>query len=155
MKYNKPIFITKHKNNSALISFTLFWQATREVSKYIDSCLYKSADISSIQMIVLHSIKNNGKMRPAEIARLTNTMRHNISTLIRRMEKAGLITAVRDNKDHRKVNVTITDKGQLVLKKAIPVAEKAVVQVMGSISDSDHQSFQRLLDIMRNNISDG
>lgn len=156
MKDNKPIFIADSGKNPTLITFILFWQTAREVSKYIDSFLHKRANVSTIHMIVLQSIEhNNGIMNPSEIANWTNTMRHNVTTLIQRMKKEGLIRVERDNKNRRKVNVMITDKGRLVLKNALPIAQEAIDQVMSSISNDDITSLQQALTLMRKNVNDG
>ena len=156
MKDNKPIFIADSGKNPTSTTFILFWQIAREVSKYTDSFLHKRANVSTIHMIVLQSIEhNNGIMNPSEIANWTNTMRHNVTTLIQRMKKEGLIRVERDNKNRRKVNVMITDKGRLVLKNALPIAQEAIDQVMSSISNSDIPPFQRVLNLMRENADDG
>ena len=156
MKDNEPIFITDNGKSPTLITFILFWQTAREASKYVDSFLYKHANISTIHMIVLQSIEhNNGIMSPSEIAHWTNTKRHNITTLIRRMKKEGMVRIERDKKDRRNVNVIITDKGRLVLTNAIPIAQEAINQVMSSISNSDISPVQRVFTLMRKNVYDG
>jgi len=156
MVLKKPIEINVEGQNTSLVTFILFWQAAREVSKYIDIYLYKNAKLSTIKLIVLQSINHNkGVMNPSEIAHWTHTERHNITTLIQRMKKDGLVRIERDETNRRNVNVYITDKGRVVLDQAIPVAQEVIDQVMLSMTDNDASQLQQLVKLMRNNAWDG
>jgi|GEM_PF-1934151 len=137
-------------------TFILFSQTTREVLKYVDAHLFREAGSSTIQLIVLQALKhNNGMMTPSEISRWTQTERHNITTLIRRMEKAGLITYGRSRQNRRNVNVILTDKGREALDKIMPVAHKIVGRVMSSIDENDAALMEKQLKIMRQNAHSG
>ena len=94
-------------------------------------------------------------MTLSEIAEWTHRERHNITTLVERLKRDGLITAQRDTRDKRFVNVMLTDKGREVVSKATPVAKDIVDQVMLLISEGDAVLLEKSLRILRQNAHDG
>ena len=99
--------------DAVLRTFILFVQTARLVLKYADTHLYRKTRLSTIKLIVLRTLaSNNGVMRPSEIAEWTQTERHNITTLIDRLKRAGLVRVERNNRDKRFVSVSLTAKGR-------------------------------------------
>lgn len=91
-------------------------------------------------------------MTHSQLAIWTNTKRHNITTLVERMKKEGLVTTERSQKDKRFVQVRVTDEGRKVLEQAAPLAQKIVEQLMLGIDRNEALKMERLLKIMRANI---
>lgn len=146
----------RYELDNILRTFILFSQTAREVLKYADAYVFREASLSLIQLITLQSLAaNNGIMTPSDIAEWTQTERHNITTLIRRMKRNGLVTAERNSHDKRIVNVILTEKGREVLTQAMPVARKVVDQVMLSISEEDAIHLEKLLSVLRQNAHSG
>ena len=101
-----------HKD-SILRTFILFVQTAQAVLKYADALLYKEAGLSVVKLIALKALDTNGgTMTPSGIAEWTHTERHNVTTLVNRMSRDGLITAERNNVNKRLVNVVLTDEGR-------------------------------------------
>ena len=145
----------EHKD-AILKTFILFIQTAREVLKYTDAHLYRKVRLSIIKLIVLRVLASSGGcMRPSELAKWTQTERHNITALIDRMKQEGLIKTERDTRDKRIVNVTMTDKGREVLRQAMPVAREIVDQVMLSITESDVALLEKTLRALRQNADRG
>lgn len=145
-----------YKLDTILRTFILFAQTAREVLKYADAQVYREARLSVIQLITLQSLAvNNGVMTPSEIAEWTQTERHNITTLVKRMKKSGLVIAERNSNDKRIVNVILTKEGREVLNQTILVAKKVVNQVMLSITEDDANVLEKLLRIIRQNAHSG
>ena len=135
-----------------LRTFILFVQTAHAVLKYADAHLYKETGLSTIKFIVLRILASNGgTMTPSEIANWTHRERHNITTLIERMEKSELVRTKRNDKDKRFINITITDKGHKFLSTASPVARKIISQVMSLISEGDAIVLEKQLQGMREN----
>jgi len=143
--------------DTVLSTFMLFVQTAQAVLKYADAYLYRKAGLSVSKLIILKALDSSARaMRPSELANWTNTERHNITTLIRRMKKEGLITAERNsNGSKRFVNINLTDKGREVLGHAMPVAKEIVDQVMLSISDGDAVPLKEKLRTLRQNAHHG
>jgi len=126
------------------------------VKKYADAYLYKKPRLSIIKFMVLRILAANGeRMTPSEIAEWTLRERHNITTLVNRLEKDGLVRAERNDKDRRFVNIILTDKGRKVLTQATPVAWDIVNQVMLSIGEGDALLLEKALGVLRRNAHDG
>lgn len=139
-----------------LRTFILFVQTAHTVLKYADARFHQEAGLSAIKFIVLRILATNGgTMIPSEIAEWTFRERHNITTLVRRLENDGLVRAERSNRDKRFVNITLTAKGRRVLKQATPAAREIVNQVMLSISEGDGVLLEKSLRALRQNAHDG
>ena len=162
MKANKKV-TRRHKQivdveieDDVLRTFILFVQTARQVLKYADSHLYREASLSVVKLITLRALaSNNGVMTPSELAKWTQTERHNITALVNRMGRDGLVIAERNSSDKRVVNITLTDQGREVLSQAMPEARKVVNQVMASITESDAIPLEKMLRVLRQNAHDG
>ena len=142
-------------DDAVLRTFILFVQTAREVLKYTDTHLYRKAHLSTIKLVVLRVLASNaGVMTPSEIAKWTQTERHNITTLIQRMSRDGPVTIERNSSDKRFVNITLTDKGREVLDQTMPVAREVVDQIMSSISEDDATLIDKQLRVLRQNAFD-
>ena len=136
----------------------LFLQAAREVMRYCDACLYQKNGLSLIKLISLKLIAAaEGPVTASYLAQLTQSERHNITALIRRLERDGLITFGYSSIDRRQVDISITEKGQSALDEAIPLAMNIIDQLMNgttvaniletnliSIRDNAHQGMINL-----------
>jgi len=133
-------------------TFILFVQTAQLVLKYADAYLYRKTRLSVSKLIVLQVLAGGGgSMLPSEIADWTNTERHNITALVDRMKKDGLVTAERDRSDKRLVHIKLTDKGRKVLDQAMPVAKEVIDQVMSSITEGDAALLKEKLRALRQN----
>jgi DNA-binding MarR family transcriptional regulator len=135
-------------------TFFLFIQTADVVLKYSEAVLNK-AGLSMIKLMVLQLLKyHEGSLTPSEIARLTLRERHDISTLIRRLQRDRLVGVERNSKDKRSFNVIITDKGRQAIVNAGPAARNIVKQILSSIPDSSAIILERLLKHLRQNAYD-
>jgi DNA-binding MarR family transcriptional regulator len=135
-----------------LSTFILFIQTAQTVLKYTDAYLYKKMRLSVSKIIVLQALaKASEGMIPTELAWWTSTERHNITTLINRMKREGLVTAERKSSNKKFVNITLTDKGREVYNQSMPVAREVFSQVMSSITEGDAALLKEKLTILRQN----
>ncbi len=139
-----------------LRTFILFVQAGDVTMRYANSQFYRKGGLLVIKVIVLQVLDaNGGTMTPSEIARWTFRERHNITTLVDRLKRDGLVRVERKNRDKRFVNVSLTTKGRKVLKQALPVAREIANRVMLSISEGDVILLEKSLRVLRQNAHDG
>lgn len=135
-----------------LRTFILFVQTAYTVLKYADAHFYRQTGLSVIKFIVLQALAiNGGSMRPSEIAEWTYRERHNITTLVDRLKRDGLVRVERNSSDKRFVSVTLTNKGRKARERATPVARAIVNQVMSSISQDDAALLEKWLRVLRQN----
>lgn len=140
-------------SDTRISAFLLFIQVAKAVLKYIDACLYEKLNLSISKLIAVQALSRAGDgMAPSNIARWTGTERHNITTLITRMKREGLVTAERDKSNKRFVNVKLTDKGKEVYTASIPVANEIFKKVMQSITEEDAALLKAKLTVIKANI---
>ena len=145
----------KH-NDTVLRAFILFVQSSRAAMKYANSIFYRKANLSAIKFMALQALANNrGPMTASALAEWTSTKRHNITTLVDRLEQNGLVRAERNDKDKRFINITLTDRGEEVFNQAKPIAREIVNQVMLSLSEDDARLLEKLLGALMQNVQHG
>jgi len=143
-------------DEAVLRTFILFVQTAQVVLKYVNANLYRKTRLSAIKLIVLRVLaSNNGVMTPSYLAEWTQTERHNITALVGRMKREGLVTTGRNSSDKRLLDVILTDKGREVLNQAMPVAGEIVNYVMSSLIEADTVPFEKTLGILRQNAHNG
>jgi DNA-binding MarR family transcriptional regulator len=86
-----------------------------------------------------------GSAKPSEVARWLQRSPNSISMLADRMVKAGLIKRVRDRKDRRVVNLTISDKGKVALKPATLAGWEFIQEILSPLSYEDRRTLINLL----------
>ncbi len=142
--------------DSILRTFILFTQASDAVMKYANAHFYRKNSLSTIKFMVLQILSaNGGTMTPSEIAEWVSRERHNITTLIDRLERDELVRTERSDKDRRFKNVMLTDKGRSVLTETVLTAREIINRTMFSISESDVALLERLSKTLRQNAHDG
>jgi len=142
--------------DSVLRTFILSTQASDAVMKYANAHFYRKNSLSTIKFMVLQILSaNGGTMTPSEIAEWVSRERHNITTLVDRLERDELVRTERSDKDRRSKNVMLTDKGRLVLTENVPTAREIINQTMFSMSESDVALLERLSKTLRKNAYDG
>jgi len=143
-------------DNIILGTFILFVQTADVVLKYADARFYREAHLSVIKYVVLQILAaNGGTMTPSQIAEWTFRERHNITTLVGRLKREGLVKTDRKNRDKRFINVTLTAKGRRVLKQIMPAANEIVNRVMLSIGEGDAGPLEKSLRTLRQNAHSG
>jgi len=142
--------------DTILSTFMLFVQTAQAVLKYIDASLYRKTRLSISKLIVLKALASNSAgMMPSELGRWTSTERHNITTLVSRMKRDGLVTTERNSNDKRLVNIKLTNKGRKARNQAILVAKEIVDEVMLSIAEGDAALLKEKLRTLRQNAYHG
>ena len=137
-------------------SFDLFMQAATLVQKYADKAFYKKAGISIIKNTILQILATaESPVTPSEISRRTLKVRHDITTLVKRMKRDGLIDIVPNPNDRRLVIIILTEKGREKFIQATPIAEEIANQVMSNISKTNLVSMAKTFSVLSKNSLDG
>jgi len=131
----------------------LFMQTAQAAYKYSDNQFYRSSGIKTATYVALKLLVfQGGKMTHTELANRTNTERHNVTGLVERMKKDGLVTTRRDKQDRRLIKISITDKGRALLRETNTVARKIIEQLVRDISQDQVRDAEKILQIFRRNI---
>ncbi len=143
-------------DDSILRTFILFVQTADAVLKYANAHFYRKARLSVIKFTVLRILAaNGGTMTPSEIAKWTLRERHNITTLVDRLQHDGLVRTECNARDKRFVNIILTDNGRKVLDQTTPVAREIVNQAMFSIGEGNALLLEKALRVLRRNAQHG
>ena len=80
----------------------------------------KSADLTMDMWRVLFILDSVGEHNLVDLARVTTVKTSTLSRLIGRMERRGLISKTRSDRDNRAVDVTILDPGREIVERLTP-----------------------------------
>ena len=128
-----------NKGNSISEIYNLFMQAAVAVQKYADSKFYRESGISAVKFNVLQMLATSeDPVTPTKIARRIIRERHDVTTLVRRMQRDGLVDVVPSTTDKRSVNILLTNKGREKLTQAEPVEYETTKQIMAKMSKYQH-----------------
>jgi len=131
-------------------------QAASVVQKYSDSALHRKTGISTVKFNVLKALAvKGGKLTPSDIARLIIRERHDVTTLVRRMEKDGYIEFEPNLGDRRSVYVILTEKGREKLAQAEPVFDEIIIQSMAMTDERNRTPMEDFLKTLAKNAFGG
>jgi len=135
-------------------TFLLFMRTAQAVLKYSDMHFYATLGFTTSTFAALRGlVLRGGSITHTELANWTNTEPHNITGVVRRFEKAGIVTTERDTKDRRIVHIHMTDKGYKVWDEANKVARVNTRHLMKGIRKDQAQDLEKLLMVLKGNSS--
>ena len=132
---------------------------------YTASLLKKKADVffhqfglTDVQFNVIMLLAyQSGSQQGLSQAQLSNMMlvnRANITSLVDRMEKAGLVTRTAEPDDRRYNIVKMTAKGKKVFAKVEPLYQRQVQEIMTSLKPIEQKKLAAMLEAVRDRISE-
>ena len=131
---------------------------------YTASCLKKRADVFfrpfkltdvqfNVLMLLNHQGGDDGGLSQVQLSEMMFVNRANITSLIDRMEKAGLVVRTAAKNDRRSNIVKLTAKSKRLLAKIEPLYAKEVQKIMGCLKEAEQKSLVTGLEKIRENIS--
>ena len=134
-------------------TFMLFMQIAQAAYKYSDRHFYYSDRMTTATFVALEAlVRSGGTMTHSELAERTNTVKHNITTLVDRMKRDGLVTSEYSSEDRRIANVQITKKGQRAFDRAIHASREIMETTMCGVGDGEAAKLENLLKIMKRDL---
>lgn len=111
--------------------------AKRSVDRAIDVRLQTQADISTadFSVLVVMSEAEDETVRMRELCDALSWDRSRMSHQITRMEKRGLVTKHRCEKDNRGIDVVLTDRGREVITEVAPDHVNLVRKIVFDVLD--------------------
>jgi DNA-binding MarR family transcriptional regulator len=136
--------------------FVLFLQTAYAVDKYAEIELTRAGlSISKLMALQIIAIQGGDAM-PSTIAHWMLRERHNITTLVGRLSRDGLVRVKKTTRgDRRTASVILTYKGRQALKQVRPVTKKILTQIMANMDEKDAASLEQHLKILRLNAQQG
>jgi len=137
-------FNSDHQKASINILFTGSWLYN------INASFLKRFGITPEQFNVLRILRGSFP-RPMMLAEITERMidkSSNCTRLVEKLKQKGLVNRITCENNRRQVDITITDKGQTLLKK-IDTSQSVWLETMEKISKSEAKELNRILDKLR------
>jgi MarR family 2-MHQ and catechol resistance regulon transcriptional repressor len=101
-------------------------------------------DLSVSQFAVLEALFHLGVLSQRDLATKLLQSTGNISTVLKKLEKQGLISRVRDPDDNRYMQVCITDAGKEILKRCLEPHIRGIVTEMSILTAEEQEELARL-----------
>jgi DNA-binding MarR family transcriptional regulator len=148
--------MAEDKQEKALQVYMLFIETAHLVLKNADSHMHKAVGLSAGQFAALMVIQSSGvDITSANLAEGTGTKPHNITLLIERMKRDGLVKTEKRITDRRFVHITLTEKGRALIARAMGPAKDTVAQTMTSLDDAELALLEKLLNRLKQNVRGG
>ncbi len=110
-------------------------------------------DVQYNLMNLLHYESGDaGGLSQAQLGKMMMVNRANVTTLVDRMEKAGLVVRTMHGSDRRLKIVKMTPKGEKLFRKVKPYYIKQIGIGMSSLDGAELESLGRMLETVRRNI---
>lgn len=106
------------------------------------------------QARLLSTIEDKGEARISDLAALDHCSQPTMTTQVRRLEDAGMVTRTADPGDARAVRIRITSDGVAALRQARLDRGAAVDPYLERLSDDDREVLTKAVDVMRRLIED-
>lgn len=106
------------------------------------------------QARLLSTIEDKGEARISDLAALDHCSQPTMTTQVRRLEDAGMVTRTADPNDARAVLIRITPDGVAALRQARADRGAAVDPYLEQMSDADRECLARAVVIMKRIIED-
>lgn len=106
------------------------------------------------QARLLSTIEDRGEARISDLAALDHCSQPTMTTQVRRLEDAGMVTRTADPDDARAVLIRITADGVAALRQARADRGAAVDPYLERLDDTDRATLTQAVDIMRRLVED-
>jgi len=114
---------------------------------------FKSFSLTDVQfnvmMLLVYQAGTEGGLSQAQLSDMMLVNRANITTLIDRMEKAGLVIRTSDSADRRTNIIRLTAKGKNFYTKAEPYYDQQIKKMMTGLNQSEQKKLISTLEKVR------
>lgn len=107
-------------------------------------------DMTSVQILCLHTIEETGPITLASLAKLIHVSSSTLVGVIDRLEKKGLLKRERSLKDRRYTFITLTDDGKEKVKKLPTALNRKFTESLSKLSNEEQNQIVTALDSIVN-----
>lgn len=108
--------------------------------------------LTPTQLDVIALLSTDEGMTQQELSRRLLTTKGNITGLIGRMERCGLVERRVDASDRRRYQLFLTQKSRLLLEGIIPEYRKQIMNLLSNLSAEERAFLQSLLKRLEQNL---
>jgi DNA-binding MarR family transcriptional regulator len=118
--------------------------------------LFKASGLTDVQYNVMalltYQAGEEGGLSQAQLSNMMLVNRANITTLVDRMEKSGLVVRTSHSEDRRFNIIKLTTKGKKLFEKVEPLYHEQIQQVMSSVAKPEQKKLITILEKVRANL---
>ena len=110
--------------------------------------------LPAAQARLLSTIDAHGEARICDLAAVDHCSQPTMTTQVRRLEDAGLVTRAVDPGDARAVRIKITPEGMQTLNRVRADRARAIEPQLGELNDADRQVLVEAVTVLRRLLDD-
>lgn len=129
--------------------------ALRKITRAIDlhsKQLVRVSGLTAPQLLVLKEVDRLGYAKPSIVAKNVHLSQATVTSIIDRLQRAGLLCRERSQKDRRAVDLTLTEEGREKLQSAPELLQAGFIEKFEKLEDWERtqmvSSIQRLASMM-------
>jgi MarR family transcriptional regulator, lower aerobic nicotinate degradation pathway regulator len=88
----------------------------------------KEHGLGASQLYVLHELKRDSPLSVNELAERTATDQSTVSVVVAKLIEKGFVARERDERDARRLSLTLTAKGHLIVKNLPPPIQHSIIE---------------------------
>ncbi len=129
---------------AAVRAYVKLMRAQRGVVARVEPALAACA-LTLTQLGVLEAVLHLGPLTHRELGRKLLTSPANLTDVVDKLEKRGLVTRVRAEQDRRQVRVELTQAGRALIEDTFPRHAADIAHAMGGLSPAELETLGHLL----------
>ncbi len=129
--------------------------ALRKIIQAIDQHsiqLKKKFGLTGPQLIILQSVAENDLISVTQLSKQVSLSQATVTNITKRLEKQGYLERNKGLNDKRKVNLSITKKGKMILDKVPPLLQEKFTNRYSQLEDWEQlmieSAFNRVVSMM-------
>ncbi len=120
-------------------------RAQNKLNAQMTYLLRQTSDLSLVEWRILRMIAAYGPATMADLARLVEMDKGQLSRKVHAMTERDLIISIPDPVDHRKFILSLSPSAEGLLERLMPMASRRIHALVGDISAKDLETFFNVL----------
>ena len=100
---------------------------------------------------IIFSLFKNPKLTMKDLSRITGKDKSTITALINKLKKSGYIKKIKNDKDTRITNISLTDKGKSLEPKLRKISDNLIKTAYKGINDNEKKAVVDILQKIKGN----
>lgn len=129
--------------------------ALRRITRAIDiqsKRLVKRSGLTAPQLVVIQALRRDGELSPSAIARAVSLSQATVTSIVERLERAGLVCRRKSDTDRRVVLIGLTPEGLAKAESAPELLQAGFIRAFGDLAPWEQHmliaSVQRIAELM-------
>lgn len=129
--------------------------ALRKITRAIDlhsKKLVRDVGLTSPQLLVLKEVEQQGSVKPSSVAKEVHLSQATVTSILDRLQTAGLLVRERSDSDRRAVNLILTEEGRTKAAAAPDLLQAGFIKKFSKLQEWERlqliSSIQRIASMM-------